>query len=250
MPDALAQALGIEGLWLIGLAAALSGLVRGFSGFGTALIFVPLAGQVVSPLWVIIIIVVMDMFGPVPNLPRAWQYGTRPRVGWMLLGAALCLPLGLAALLRVSPDVFRYAASGIAMAAPVLLGLGVRWGGPLSRPVLLGTGGASGFLGGIAGLPGPPVILLYMAKRVSPTAMRADTMLFFYGYVLLLLGLLVAQGRLEVLPVVVGLLMAVPNVAGNILGARLFHPGRARVYRGMAYAITIAAAVSGLPLWD
>ena len=45
------QALQFEGLiWLI-TAALLAGFVRGFSGFGSALIFMPLAGQFLPPLW-------------------------------------------------------------------------------------------------------------------------------------------------------------------------------------------------------
>mgnify|MGYP004045007789 CR=1 FL=1 len=44
--------------------------VRGFSGFGSALIFMPLAGQFLPPLWCIMTLVAMDIFGPVPNLPR------------------------------------------------------------------------------------------------------------------------------------------------------------------------------------
>lgn len=250
MPDLLSQALGIEGLWLIVLGAVLSGVVRGFSGFGTALIFIPLAGQVVPPIWVLTILVVMDMFGPAPNLPRAWRDGDAGQVGWLLVGAVLCLPLGLAVLVRVSPDAFRYAVSTLAIAAPVVLSLGLRYRGPMSRPVLTGTGGVSGFLGGVAGLPGPPVILLYMAGDNPPALIRANTMLYLYTYDLMLLLLLALQARLDPVPVVLGLLMALPNVVGNILGARVFHPDRARVYRGAAYAITIAAAISGLPLWD
>ncbi|SDJ20979.1 sulfite exporter TauE/SafE family protein [Lutimaribacter saemankumensis] len=250
MPDILSQALTLEGLWLIVLGAVLSGIVRGFSGFGTALIFIPLAGQVVPPIWVITILVVMDMFGPAPNLPRAWRDGAAAQVGWLLLGAVVCLPLGLAILVRVSPEAFRYAVSLLAIAAPIVLSLGLRYHGPMSRPLLTGTGGASGFLGGVAGLPGPPVILLYMAGPNPPALIRANTMLYLYAYDLMLLALLGLQGRLEAVPVVLGLLMALPNIAGNILGARVFHPDRARVYRGAAYAITIAAAISGLPLWD
>ena len=43
------QALQFEGLiWLI-TAALLAGFVRGFSGFGSALIFMPLTGQFCHP---------------------------------------------------------------------------------------------------------------------------------------------------------------------------------------------------------
>lgn len=250
MPDVVSQALGIEGLWLLLLGAILSGIVRGFSGFGTALIFIPFAAMVVPPVWVLIILVIMDMIGPAPNLPRAVRDGDPGQVGWLLLGAILFLPAGLAILVRVSPDLFRYAVSALAIAVPLILSLGLRYTGPMSRPVMAGTGAASGFLGGVAGLPGPPVILLYMAGPNPPASIRANTMLYLYGYDIILLGLLAVQARLDPVPVVLGLAMALPNIAGNVLGAWVFEPSRARLYRGVAYGIIIAAAISGLPIWD
>ena len=49
MADALAQALALPGLpWLV-LAATLAGLVRGFSGFGSGLVYMPIAGAVLPP---------------------------------------------------------------------------------------------------------------------------------------------------------------------------------------------------------
>lgn len=250
MPEIISEALTLDGLWLLTLGAILSGVVRGFSGFGAALIFVPFAGQVVSPIWVLIILVVMDMFGPLPNLPRASRDGNFRQIGWLVFGALIFLPVGLWGLMRVSPEFFRYVVSLLAAVLPLVLSLGLRYRGPMSPPVLFAAGGASGFLGGIAGLAGPPVILLYIAGPNSPALIRANTMLYLYGFDVLLLVVLGVQGQLETVPILLGLMMAVPNVLGNIVGARIFHPDRAKLYRATAYVMTIVAAISGLPIWD
>ena len=55
MPDALAQALATEGLWALCLIYLAAGVVRGFSGFGTALIVVPVAGIYLEPAQIILI---------------------------------------------------------------------------------------------------------------------------------------------------------------------------------------------------
>ena len=53
MPDTLLQAWATPGLiWLL-VAIGIAGIVRGFTGFGTALIFVPVAGIFLSPAIVI-----------------------------------------------------------------------------------------------------------------------------------------------------------------------------------------------------
>ena len=250
MPDSLATALAFDGLWLVALGAFLGGLVRGFAGFGTALVALPLMGQVLPPVWALVVLVVMDMVGPLPNLPRALRDGAMGQVGLLAAGAILGLAPGVWLLTRMEPDAFRLAVSVLALGMLVLLVSGLRWRGAMTRPLLMGTGGLSGFLGGVSGLAGPPVILLYVAGPNPPALIRANTLVYLFVFDILLLGLLGAQGHLSAVPVWLGLAMALPNLAGNIVGARLFNPGRERLYRAAAYAIITASALSGLPIWD
>ena len=250
MPDWLSAALATDGLeWLLAAAFA-AGAVRGFAGFGTAMVFLPAAGQVLSPVWALIALVVMDAFGPLPNLRRARRDGRPGDLGWLLGGMVAALPLGLMVLYVAPAEAFRYAVSGIALAVPVLIWAGLRLRGAPGPRLLLGTGVASGVLGGVAGLPGPPVILLYMASGDPVRIVRANNMLFLFAFTLVLLAVLGMQGRLAAPAVVVGLLLALPNVLGNIAGAAIFRPERARVYRAAGYGLIILSALGGLPVWD
>ena len=254
MPDALAtalsQAVATPGLgWLVA-ATVVAGLVRGFSGFGTAMVYLPVAALFVDPVTALISLTMMDLLGPIPMLPRAWREADRGDLGRLLLGAAVMLPVGLWLLLSVDPGVFRYAVSGLSLAMVACLLLGLRYAGRLSGAAVTGIGGAGGFLGGLAGLPGPPVILAYISGDRPPSAIRANTMLYLYGFEYLLLGTMFFYGVLATAPVVLGLLLAVPYAAGNMAGAALFRPGAERTYRAVAYAIIAASAIVGLPLWE
>ena len=74
------QILFFDGLaWLI-ITVVFAGLVRGFAGFGTALVFMPIAAAVTSPVWAIIIMMSFDIFGPIALLPRAWRDGESTEV--------------------------------------------------------------------------------------------------------------------------------------------------------------------------
>jgi uncharacterized protein len=250
MPEALAAALAFDGLlWLLG-GTLLAGLVRGFSGFGAALIFMPVAGQVMQPLWALTVLVVMDVFGPIPNLPRARRDGNLREVALLTLAMTLAIPLGLMVLSSIQPEVFRYAVSALALIVPVLLIAGLRYRGPLNAPVLLGTGAASGFLGGVVGVPGPPVILLYLASSRMAAQVRANILMYLVAFDVVVIALLALQDRLEAVPVILGLLLALPVMLANMAGAAIFRPEKERLYRAAAYVIIAAAAISGLPLWD
>lgn len=236
-------------VWLMG-AAFTAGLVRGFSGFGTAMIYLPVAGQVLSPFGAITTLIVMDLVAPLPNAPRAWRDGDPGDVARLGVGLVLALPLGIYTLTLVSPDVFRYAVS---ITAFVLLGCligGFRYRGPMTRPLIYGTGGLSGFLGGISGIAGPPVILLYMASASEARTVRANTLLYLILTDIVFLPILAIFGRLEASSLLIGVTMMVPGVLGNMAGAALFRPGYERTYRTVAYGVILLSALSGLPVWD
>ena len=250
MPEALAAALQFEGLgWLI-TGTVVAGFVRGFSGFGTALVFMPIAGQLMSPIWAITVLVIMDVFGPIPNLPRAKRDGSMKEVALLTVAMAVALPLGLMVLSAIRPEVFRYALSIVALLVPVLLLAGLRFRGQLTAPILLGTGAASGFLGGVLGVPGPPVILLYLASTRAAAQVRANILMYLFVFDLVLIAILALQDRLDAIPVVLGLILALPVMLANIAGAAIFRPEKEREYRVAAYVVIAAAAISGLPLWD
>ncbi|MDV4145533.1 sulfite exporter TauE/SafE family protein [Shimia sp. FJ5] len=247
MPDLLGGVASVEGLpWLI-LAAFVAGTVRGFSGFGTALIYLPLAGRFIDPIWAILTLAVMDMFGPLPNAPSAWRNGHPRDVMRLWAGTLVALPIGLMVLYAVDPAVFRYGVSFLALGMLAALVLGLRYQGTVTRPMVYGIGGAAGFLGGAAGLPGPPVILFYMASPHGARVVRANTMIYLLGYDVLLMGVLALQDRLTLTPVLLGVALAVPNILGNLLGARIFDPARETLYRWVAYAMIAASAIGGLP---
>lgn len=250
MPEVISAVLAQEGLvWLI-LGTFIAGVVRGFTGFGTALVFLPIAGLVLPPVQALVVLVVMDLIGAAPNLPRAVRDGHPGKIALMLAGALIALPVGLMVLFSVRPELFRYAVSGIALLAPALMAAGFRLTRPLGPGLLFGTGILSGFLGGISGLAGPPVILLYMASSLPTQAIRGNIMSYLSAFGLLMIGVLAVQGRFAPEAALIGLLLAVPNLLGNLAGAAMFRPERAKLYRATGYAIITASALAGLPLWD
>ncbi len=250
MADALAQALAVDGLWLLLAAAVLAGLVRGFSGFGTAMVYLPAAAQVLPPVWTILTLVVIDLLGPLPAVPRALRDGHPRDVLRLGAGALIGVPLGVALLVVLPAETFRYAVSVLTGLLLILLASGLRYRGEVTRPMIYGTGGLAGMMGGSVGLPGPPVILLYMARPLAAQVIRANTMLFLILSDVLIGGVLAARGLMQWQPILLGLCLAPVYLGAVAAGSALFDPGRARLYRGVAYVIIAGSALSGLPVWD
>lgn len=249
MPELLSQALAQPGLiWLLG-AAFIAGLVRGFSGFGTAMVYLPVAGAFLGPFAALTTLLVMDLIGPLPNVPRALRDRHPGDMSRLVLGLVIALPLGVLVLAQVPVEVFRYAVSLIALALLLLLISGYRYRGALTPRLITGTGMLGGFLGGSTGLPGPPVIMLYMASPHPAHVIRATLMLYLVAVDLLMLSIFWVYDRLETGNLVLGFCVMLPYLLGNILGGVLFRPGQERIYRAIAYMVIALSAIIGLPIW-
>ncbi|MCK0138181.1 sulfite exporter TauE/SafE family protein [Aliiroseovarius sp. F47248L] len=246
MPDLLAQALALPGLgWLL-IIAFIAGLVRGFAGFGTALIFLPVAAQIIDPVWAVTVLIVMDLAGPAPAIPRALKEGHPKDLLRLVVATALALPFGMAVLFAVDPHLFKLAVSVISLIMLAALMAGKRFGGEVTPPIVWTTGGIAGLLGGAAGIPGPPVILLYMASSHPARVIRANTTAYLFFFDLMLLAGFFFAGRLAGMPLILGALVTLPNLLGNLVGGAVFNPRHESRYRYVAYLIIAASSMSGL----
>ena len=246
----IAEALATDGLIWVLVAAFFAGLVRGFTGFGTAMVYLPVAGQMLSPVEAIATLIVMDLLGPLPLLPRAWRDADRPELARLAIALAVGLPIGVFVLTILDPTVFRYAVSLLALVLLVLLVGGVRYYGPFTPPLLFGAVSFGGFLAGSVGMGGPPVIMLYMASPKPPSVIRANTLIYLFLTDVGLIFTFAISGLLTATTVIIGLLVAIPYTTASILGARIFNPNAERAYRTVAYVIIALSALSGLPLFD
>ncbi|MFV0244847.1 MAG: sulfite exporter TauE/SafE family protein [Qingshengfaniella sp.] len=237
-------------LWVLAGVVAIAGIVRGFSGFGTALILMPVAATMLTPVEALVMLVVMEMAGPLPNLPRAWRDGQPKELGVMVAGLCLGLPIGLWLLTRLPVDPFRWAVSLAALALLAALMAGLRWRGGLGRGMMAGTGLVGGVMGGAFGLVAPPVIMLYMGSTLPVQAIRANLALFIQASNMLSLGMLWTAGHLTLGAVGNGVAMLPVYLLANIAGAAIFRPERERAYRWSAYGIIAGSALIGLPLFD
>jgi len=249
MPDVLTSALQTDGLIWICLAALLASTVRGFAGFGTAMIYLPVVGQFLDPVSAILTLVVMDLFGPLPAVPRAIREADWPDLKRLIAAAAVTTVLGVWLLSRFDADMFRYVVSIATLFSLAFLVLGLRYSGRLTPAKVYGVGAGGGLLGGAAGLAGPPVILFYMASSHAPSTIRATIMLFLLGFDVIIFAVMGLQGLLVTQAIILGLIL-VPCVAlGTVIGTALFDPARETLYRRVAYIIIGISAVRGLPIW-
>src|SRR5437763_4880944 len=153
--------------------AFISGTARGFSGFGSALIFMPLASSIAAPRLVAALLLIIDFIAAAPLVPNAWKKADRKATAVMVLGALVGVPVGTYFLSRLEPVTTRWIISAFVLALLLLLLSGWRFRGEDYPAIAIGIGGLSGLCSGLAQTGGPP-ILCYSPRRpsaaVSPRA--------------------------------------------------------------------------------
>lgn len=249
MHDLLSSVLATPGLVWLAAAIGIAGIVRGFTGFGTALIFVPVAGIFLEPERVIALITLTGIASMTALVPRAWGQADRREVG-VLAGAALVtVPLGLLLLGHLDTTAVRWIVAGVAATTLAALVAGWRFTGRVKPPGLLAIGAGAGVIGGLTGLTGPVVILFYLAGQSAVQSVRANTILFLAALDVVIVCNLLIRGSVTSATVLLAIVLAAPYFITTLIGQSLFDPRHERLYRWAAYSVIAVAVLTGLPIW-
>ena len=233
----------------LALVALVAGLARGFSGFGAALIFIPLASAAVGPSLAAPILLAIDAIGALPMLPAAWRLSDRSAVFMMSAGALVTLPLGALALTHLDPIALRWGISGAILVLLGVLTSGWRYAGRPLPPVTVGIGLISGFLSGVAQIGGAPPVVYWLGSASSPIRVRANLVLFLACSSLYSVGAYMYSGLFSWAGVTLSLAAGPAYLAGTTLGMRMFGLASPQTFRRVCYALITLAAVIGLPVF-
>ena len=243
MPDLLALA------FLTSAAIALvAGMVRGFAGFGAAMLMTPAFSAIYGPAIGISLCLLLEIAVALPLLPRALKYVDWHRIGVILLAAVAGAPIGNLVLTQVAPEPMRIAISLIVLGAVTMLASGWRFHGRPRTVTTLAAGGMSGFLNGLSGMAGPPIIFYYLAGNETAERVRANLTTYFIFVDLVTLVVFAGRDLIGWQTGVLALWLVPAVVAGGLLGERLFPLAGDKFYRRLALILLVAVAIGSLIL--
>ena len=234
----------------IGAIALVSGTARGFSGFGSALIFMPLASSLAAPRLVAAVLLMIDFVAAVPLIPNAWRQADRSATAVMVSGALIGVPLGTYFLSRLDPVTARWIISAFVFALLLLLISGWRYRGKDHPAISIGIGGLSGFCSGLAQTGGPPIVGYWLGRPVASAISRANILLFFSASDFFSAASYAFAGLVTADAIRFSLLVGPIYGAGVWFGASLFGRASEKLFRSICYGLIAAAVVIGLPALD
>jgi uncharacterized membrane protein YfcA len=247
--------LGIHGhsggaLALLAISAFLAALARGFSGFGSALIFVPLASTAIGPQAAAPLLLIIDGVAAAGLIPRAWRHADRRDVGTMSIGGLVGTPIGAWILIEADPLAIRWAIAGFGTLLLLLLMSRWRFHGRPTAAVTVGIGGVAGLLGGIAQVGGPPIVAYWLSRPLSPETVRANIVLYFAITTVASAVVYFAGGLLTASVIGLALITGPIYGLGLYIGSRTFGLASEITFRRICFALIAAAIMLSLPVLD
>src|SRR5258708_548500 len=234
-------------LLLLTISAFVAALARGFSGFGSALIFVPLASTAIGPQAAAPLLLIIDGVAAAGLIPGAWRHADRRDVGTMSIGALAGIPLGAWVLIKSDPLWIRWAVALFGTLLLALLMSGWRYRG---KPTIATTVMVAGLLGGAAQIGGPPIVAYWLSRPMKAETVRANIVLYFAISTVITVAVYLAGCLLT--PSVVGLALVTGPIYGVGLyaGARMFGLANDITFRRICFPSIAVAIVLALPMLD
>lgn len=223
--------------------------VRGLTGFGMAIILVPLLGLVIRPVEAVVMGILLQLLIAPVGLRAIAAHADRATAWPISIWAFVSTPLGLWGLSLTSPDVARVVIAGIALGAFLLVVMPGRSTAKPGRAAAIGTGIASGVLTGYAAMPGPPVVPFYLRGAYEPSAARASMLMVFMATAIAGALSALLAGLVEMRLVILALALFPAILVGNWLGGHAFGRIKPAIWRacvGLILGIAAASAAARL----
>ena len=236
--------------WMIAAVTLISGIVRGFSGFGGALILIPIMSAALGPRVAVPTFYLSDLGSATPYglaQVRKCRWGA---VTPMLLGTWIAQPFGATLLETMNPLAIRWGMDILVFGMLILLLSGWRFKGEPKAWLSFLVGAFAGGMGGATGISGPPVIAYWLGVRNDAAQTRADIMVYYALSSMAIDVIYLFKGIFTWQIVVYAAIVCPCYSIGLTLGARLFRGASEEGFRIVAYVLIAVSAVISMPVFD
>ena len=228
------------------IAVLVAGFLRGFVGFGAALISVPVLNVLYGPLIAVPVSNLIGLPAVILLFPDAVRFSERAIVSPVCLAIFAAAPIGAWLLVGTDPKIMKVVISMLVIVMVCLLLRGWTLKATPTLRVLISAGVAGGLIQGSAGVGGPPVVAVALARVGEAVQQRGN-----------ILALMAAIGISSLLPfavlglftedvIVLALLLFPMYVTATWFGSHYFSGTGKRHFRSAAMWLLLAIAITTL----
>ncbi|MBX3454637.1 sulfite exporter TauE/SafE family protein [Ferrovibrio sp.] len=236
----LASPAPLAGTALAFLAAA---ILRGFTGFGFALVAVPFSSLALPPSRSVPVVFILQlMIGAIDTMRH--HRNLDRRFITIAAFAVITTPLGVYLLSIAQPSMARIAIATIVLAGATMMWRPFRLPMQPSQKLAACTGISVGLCNGMAAMPGPPAIAYSMLTHMPADKARSSLMILFFTTALAGVPSTLAFGIADSITLLLAMAALPIIMLGSALGAMLFRRYGTKIYREAALFTLIGTALA------
>ncbi len=225
------------------LAVTVASFVRGLTGFGFAIVAMPLLALVYPPVVAVPVATLLQIPSGLPTVLRDWSDTNFRAATIAWIGGMPALIPGIFLLGVVSADIMRLIVGGAVVFSTVALAFAPKLERDPKSYELVGAGALSGLMQGAVAMAGPPIILLILSSSWNAARCRATLSFIFLllGTASLVFGTI--HGIVNMESVVIAAITVPGLLLGQAIGTHLFVRIDGKRYRSVS---TFCVAAAGL----
>ncbi|MBK19311.1 MAG: hypothetical protein CMM52_10810 [Rhodospirillaceae bacterium] len=226
--------------------AAFNGMIHGYTGFGGALLTVPVLTFLYGPVEAIGMVAIISIFGA-----SHLAYGIYRLAEWrslipICLGIALLTPVGAWILFHIDGEIVRRSMGGFILAFALILFSGWSYRGPRGLVPGALVGGVAGCINGLTGIGGPPLALYQLSAPLPVEVQRANIVVCIIFLIITMFAAIAIGGGYSALVIVRALIITPAYIFGVWVGSRIFAIAPKSYFKNIALLILIATGLAVL----
>ena len=173
-----------ENFFLIVLVILFAGFIRGFLGFGSGLITIPILSYFYSPIFAMVFNIAIE----IPATIYLTYVGSKScrfkEISPMFFTMMLTIPIGTIFLVSVNEQLIKIIMSILVIFFVVLIATGWKLKAAVTNYVLTISGVISGLMQGATGMGGPPYATVLLSKGDNDEVTRGNILIMSTGIVI------------------------------------------------------------------
>ena len=232
-----------ENYLLIALIVIFSGFLRGFIGFGSGLLMIPILSFFYSPIFAMVFNIVIEIPATIYLTFVGIKKSNLKEITPMMFTMMLTIPFGTIFLVSVDEQIIKTLMSLLLIFFVILIATGWRIKSTITKYVLVLGGAISGLMQGATGMGGPPYVTVLLSKNDSDDVARANILVITSGLVISAIISLYYFGLFTKDILLTGAISAPIYVFATYIGTKFFNYSGNKYFRNSSL---IALGVVGL----
>ena len=228
------------------LVIFIGGLLRGFLGFGPALLTIPVLAYIYSPTEALVIHIIMEIPSTLFLLPTALKNSDKKSILPLFIAMVSFIPVGMYLVVILNPEIIRRTISIIVLILVLMLSRGWNFKSFIGFKSMVFSGILGGFIQGIAGIGGAPIVTVLMARNDSEDVSRGNILFLMAGIVVFSITSQAFYGLISLNLITLGFMASPIYISATYFGSRFYSYKGKNLFRKIALFFLSIIAITTL----